>query len=365
MRSTPGTAEPAPRRSPLAAILLAVYAGLVVYASLHPWTGWRGHGLSPFAFLDAPWPRYVTGFDVTVNVLGYLPLGFLAVAALYPRLRGAPALAVAVAGGMGLSLVLEAAQSYLPARIENNLDVLCNLAGAAFGAALGMRLFPSLRSGGPLGRARARLFVPGGLTDFGLVLLGLWLFTQLNPAMLLFGAGDLRDLLVPPGGAPRTPAFFAGIEAVTAAANLAAVALLLSAVAAPGQPVRRMFLGLVAAALAIKTAAFAIIMRAEDVLAWLTPGAQYGLVAGSALALAVLSLPRAARLPLAAVLLMAATVLVNLAPPNPYLAATLKVWTQGHFLNFNGLTRVVSVVWPFAALGYLILLASRRREVPG
>ena len=64
-------------------------------------------------------------------------------------------------------------------------------------------------------------------------------------------------------------------------------------------------------------------------------------------------------------LLMGATVLVNLAPPNPYLAAMLKVWQQGHFLNFNGLTRLVSAAWPFFALGYLIFLASRRREALG
>ena len=73
-----------------------------------------------------------------------------------------------------------------------------------------------------------------------------------------------------------------------------------------------------------------------------------------------MALPRAARLAIAAVLLMAATVLVNLTPPNPYLADTLKVWQQGHFLNFNGLTRLVSALWPFAALGYLMFLATRR-----
>ena len=72
------------------------------------------------------------------------------------------------------------------------------------------------------------------------------------------------------------------------------------------------------------------------------------------------TLPRTARLAIAAVLLMAATVLVNLTPPNPYLADTLKVWQQGHFLNFNGLTRLVSALWPFAALGYLMFLATRR-----
>ena len=72
------------------------------------------------------------------------------------------------------------------------------------------------------------------------------------------------------------------------------------------------------------------------------------------------ALPRFARLPAAAMLIMAATVLVNLAPPNPYVAASLKVWQHGHFLNFNGLTRLVSAVWPFAALGYLMVLAARR-----
>jgi hypothetical protein len=80
-------------------------------------------------------------------------------------------------------------------------------------------------------------------------------------------------------------------------------------------------------------------------------------------ALAAVELPRGQRMILAALLIMAATVLVNLAPANPYLAASLKVWQQGHFLNFNGLTRLVSALWPFAALGYLMYLAgSRPRE---
>jgi hypothetical protein len=55
-------------------------------------------------------------------------------------------------------------------------------------------------------------------------------------------------------------------------------------------------------------------------------------------------------------------VLVNLAPPNPYFTETLKVWSQGHFLNFNGLTRLVSAAWPFAALGYLVYLATASRR---
>jgi VanZ family protein len=360
MRRIPEGTDPVPARaSPLARILFLVYVVLVAYASLYPLAGWRDVGLSPFAYLSAAWPRYITGFDVAVNVAGYIPLGFLAVAALHPRLRGLPALVAALLGATALSLVLEAGQSYLPARVPTNLDVLCNIGGAAFGAALGQHFTP-LIGGGPLSRLRAANFLPGAGVDFGLVLLALWLFTQLNPAALLFGAGDLRDFLAPVEGRARRPEFFVLIEAFTTAANLIAVALLVSALAAPGRPVRGMVLGVLLAAIVVRAAALAILMRAESVFAWLTHGAQIGLALGLAVALAAVALPRTARLVLAAVLLMAATVLVNLSPPNPYLAASLKVWQQGHFLNFNGLTRLVSALWPFMAIGYLIYLAGRR-----
>ena len=54
-----------------------------------------------------------------------------------------------------------------------------------------------------------------------------------------------------------------------------------------------------------------------------------------------------------------AAVLVNLAPTNPYSAAALATWRQGHFLNFNGVTRLVASLWPFLALPYLMLLGRR------
>jgi hypothetical protein len=157
---------------------------------------------------------------------------------------------------------------------------------------------------------------------------------------------------------------FVSVEAAIASANLVAVALIASAVIRPQAPVLRLMAGLLAAALGVKTLALAILMQDEHALAWLTPGAQQGLAAGIAIALLALRLPRTARLVLAAMLLMAATVLVNLAPPNPYFAETLKVWAQGHFLNFNGLTRLVSAAWPFAALGYLVYLATAMRREP-
>jgi VanZ family protein len=352
------------RESSLPRFFLVVYVLLVAYATLYPLAGWREPGAPAFAFLSAPWPRYVTGFDLAANFFGYAPYGLLCVLAANPRLSGGAAVLLAALTGAVLSLLLESAQSFLPARIPSNVDVLANVAGAGAGALAAAFFRARLLAGGPLQRLRAQALEPGTAADLGLALLALWLFAQLNPATLLFGSGDLRDLVAGGAGALHQAELFVVVEATITAANLAAVALLASSGARPGAPVRRLVAGLLLVALLVKALAFAILVQAENAFAWLTPGAQLGLAAGTALALVALPLPRTARLALSAVLLMAATVLVNVAPPNPYFAATLKVWEQGHFLNFNGLTRLVSMAWPFAALGYLVYLASARLREP-
>ena len=99
-----------------------------------------------------------------------------------------------------------------------------------------------------------------------------------------------------------------------------------------------------------------LLMNATSGLSWATPGCTAGLAAGGLLWLAASLLPGLARQALAALSLLLATALVNLAPENPYLAAMLQVWQQGHFLNFNGLTRLTSALWPFLALPWLMLL---------
>lgn len=348
--------------SPLARYLFSAYVVLVSYASLQPLASWRVQHHQPLAFLFAPWPRYVTAFDVAANVLAYLPLGALAVLALHPRARGAAAVIIATLLGALLSIGLEAMQNYLPERIPSNLDVATNVCGTFFGALAGMIAAPRLLREGGLASVRHRYFVAGKRADLGLLLIALWLVTQLNPETLLFGNGDLRELLGATPSAAYPAQTFIRIEGVVAAANLLAVALLTAILLMPGRAARIMVMLLVGIALMIRMAAFAVLFDPTEAFAWATPGALGGLAAGIVLAMLVVALPRGPAIALAGVLLMSATVLVNLAPANPYLANSLALWRQGHFLNFNGVTRLLSLLWPFAALAYLMLGAGRNEK---
>jgi len=97
------------------------------------------------------------------------------------------------------------------------------------------------------------------------------------------------------------------------------------------------------------------------VLHWATPGNKVGFVIGAGLLCAALTLPSWARRSVAALSLLVGTALANLAPENPYLLTADSLTLVGHFLNFNGLTRLASVLWPFLALTWLMMPASAGR----
>jgi len=252
------------RESSLARFYLVAYVLLVVYASLYPLSGWRDPGGSAFAFLVAPWPRYVTAFDVAANFFGYLPYGLLCVLAARPRLRPAAALLLAFVSAAAL-YARARSRAKLPAGAhpvepgrhrQRRGRRLRRPDGCLAGAGTAWRRTAA-------GSCAPKRLAAGTAADLGLTLLGLWLFAQLNPATLLFGTGDLRDLFSGAVGERHAAEVFVSIEALTTAANLTAVALLASAGVREGAPVRRLVAALIAVALTVKTLAFAILMQAE------------------------------------------------------------------------------------------------------
>ncbi|HEY6898848.1 MAG TPA: VanZ family protein [Rhodocyclaceae bacterium] len=329
------------------------YALLVIYASLHPFSGWRDNGVPLLAWLTAGWPRYLTAFDVAVNVLAYIPLGFFLCTALQKATpHWGNALSATLLAAL-LSFAMEAVQNYLPSRVPSNLDLVNNSLGAALGAVLALGRGRALLSGGRLHDLRGQRIVAGRAGDLGLLLMGLWLLTQLNPEILLFGVGDLRHLLDLEDMAGFDAVRHARLETVIAAANTFAAGLVLSCLVKRNRS--GSFLVLLLLACLIRSAAAAVLVAPDQALRWITPGNARGVALGAALffpALFLASLPR--RL-LAGVALLFATVLVNLVPENPYLVQAAQVWRQGHFLNFNGLTRLASMLWPFLALPWLLI----------
>lgn len=349
--------SPAAASTVLPRYLALAYLILIVYASLHPFSGWRDPGLSPIFFLEAGWPRYWTLFDLAVNVLAYLPLGFF-LALTLRRLPGrlTPACVALVLGAV-LSLGLECAQSWLPSRVASNLDLACNTIGAGLGALLTLWHGDRFFSG--VAQLHQRLLAPTPHAELGLVLTGVWLLTQLSPETILFGAGDLRYLLeITPPVPYAAPSFFA-LETGIIVCNTLAIGLIMRALLADRSSSYLALTVFFAVALLIRTLAAAVLVDPLNAFAWLTPGAALGLLAGGALLAVALLLPASLRIALAGLALMAGTVLVNVTPPNPYSAAALATWRQGHFLNFNGLTRLAASLWPFIALPCLTMLGRR------
>ena len=348
----------AARSAPLARDLALVYTLLIAYATLHPLTGWRDQGLSPFAWL-AIWPKVFLTGDLSFNLLAYVPFGMLIVWALFERAGAARAILCAALAGLALSGLLESLQSYLPTRIPSLADFATNGTGALVGALLGAMLAPGLLQRGLLKRISDDWI--DRRAPRALILAGLWLFASLYPQSMLFGYGSLTGLIGPVSGYPFTPAEFSRVEAAVAAASLFAAGTLLAGSLRAPLPRLVLLVLFVAASCAVRALSHAILFAPELAFAWLTPGAQTGLLFGSCALLLALALPRAMQLALVAVALTFATVVVNLAPANPYYAAIVQELNPGRFLNFNGLTQTIASAWPFAAVMYVMVALGTAR----
>lgn len=355
-----------------------LYAGLIVYASLYPFSGWRAPVDNVFAFLVLPWSRWWSGFDLVANLLGYLPLGLLVFGA---SVRSGATASAGVMGAIGsgalLSLAMEVAQNGLPNRVPSNIDLLLNVLGSAVGAALGLLVHWL----GGLERwqsLRERWFIASSAG--GIALLLLWPVGLLFPAPVPLGLGQVFErahaaveALVDgtavadwfaslPSAAPAVGNLSPAAEATLVALGLLAPCLIAYAVARPGW--RRLVLAGGAAALgfAATTLSTAMNFGPDHALAWRTPNALVGMGAGAALALLLAVVSRRVAAGLGLVALTAAVLLVAHAPADPYFAQSLQAWEQGRFIRFHGAAQWVGWLWPYVAMVYLLVRVAARDD---
>jgi VanZ family protein len=347
-----------------------LYAALIVYASLYPFSGWRVPGSPPLAFLAMPWSRWWSGFDLIANLLGYLPLGLLVFGALVRSgARAGVAVSASVAAGTLLSLVMELLQNWLPHRVPSNIDLALNLLGSLAGAALGL-VVHWLGGVERWQSLRERWFV--ARSAGGLALLILWPLGLLFPAPVPLGLGQvfarlheaIADLLDGTAAAewiealPRAAAsggLSSAGEVSLVVFGLLAPCLVAFAIARPGW--RRLVLVLGAAALALLATTLSTAMNfgPDHALAWRTPNALAGMGVGIVLAMLLAVVPHRAAAGLGLVAVTALVLLVANAPADPYFAESLQSWEQGRFIRFHGAAQWVGWLWPYAAGIYLLV----------
>ena len=363
--------------------LALLFAALVVYASLYPFTGWRWPAaLSGLELLRLPWPPWRNQFDEASNLLGYVPLGgllFIAVA----RSGGQPrtGMLTALACALALSYAVEVVQNFLPTRVPSLKDCALNVVGAAAGALVAM-LAQRLGWVDRWHALRERWFAQRSAGAF--VLLLLWPVALLFPTPVPLGLGqvwgELRALTdaafagtpwaadvgvwlgeAQPAGAPAP--LPRARELLAIALGLAAPCLVAFATTRPGLHRLALMAGAASLAAAVSTLSTALNFGPEHALAWWTPTTARALALGGLMAFLAMGVgPRvAAGLALAA--LTALVVLVAPAPADPYFASSLRGWEQGQFIRFHGLAQWIGWLWPYAAMGWLLArLARRDRE---
>ncbi|HBK44587.1 MULTISPECIES: VanZ family protein [unclassified Polynucleobacter] len=327
---------------PLARAISLSYALLILYVSLNPFDFHLDNGIAALAWLDAPLPRFITLFDVSVNILAYIPLGFILVFACYPRWRNFVALGIALGLSAVLALSVESLQTWLPTRIPSQMDWWANVLGALLGGLLAIPLGPQWLSGSVVRRRFDQWF---GLNWAACALFLLFPWTQIYPQSSWLGTGVWGHAIFASVDWGTMVINHVVQESIITAVCWLGTGLLLSLGMRAKAPQWKILNGLLCFTVLVKIAFTTLQFGAVFSLVWLTAGAIWGMLLGSLLLRWALRLSVSNKAWLAITCLLSATLAINLLPDNPYFILTLRQWYQGRLLHFNELMQWVSVVW--------------------
>ncbi len=360
-----------------------VAVALVVYATLHPLADWQWPDRHGFAWL-LPKHRHEVTNDLVGNILGYLPLGLiLCLAHLRSGRTALWAVFLTLLPASGLSYGLELAQFALPNRVPSITDWLLNTLGAAWGALAAVTVH-ALGLVDGWHRLRQRWFIPQA--GMGLVLLWLWPLGLLFPPPLPLGEGQLwphvrlalvewmadtplQAWLLPddplslwsslhmPGIGER---WAAPVEALTVAAGMLAPLCLAFAVARSPRPRFVLWTTLVLSGIGASVLSAALNFGPPHAFSWVTLSGSVGLLVGATGGMLLIQRTRTTCAALGVAVLLALIGLIHQAPLDPYYAQTLQAWEQGRFIRFHGLSRWFGILWPYVALGWLLMRLTGR-----
>ncbi|MEO8384018.1 MAG: VanZ family protein [Betaproteobacteria bacterium] len=345
---------------------LLTYLCILAYASLNPFFGWRW----PEAFTLFASPRYVIAFDVLINIAAYAPLGAMLASVLrqrshYGSLKLASSVKIwcsTVAACAAVSLGFELLQAFLPGRVSSAIDLFANTFGAALGAALvlaapGRLLIATWR------HWRHRHFSPGDMTGWGLILLALWVFAQLNPAIPFFEAGNIANPLNAGSAHAYDPPVLLP-QAACIMFNVCGFVLFVALLMPPKPAVMLNILMLLAGGLVLKIAMAAMMLKAPQMIDWMAPARVIGLTSGLILAAYFVRLRFRWRAFCATLFVFAGGLMAKITSSYGAFDETLRLfyWPHGQLVNFASLTRWINEIWPLLAVLFLASLFVTRHE---
>lgn len=346
---------------------VCIFTLLIIYASLYPFTGWRSIGIHPFSYLSDKLPYYWTGFDVSTNIVGYMPFGMLMIFALYPNIKSYKAFIFTTVAGIVLSGTMEAIQTYLPSRVPSILDLSTNVSGTILGALLGLKTRTYFLKEGFFIQLRHKWFQP--VASRGLVVIALWPLALIYPQNHLFGLGHFFPLLsdwfsttldIPLNLTTlwmnhfqlRPDAYWLADILVTIC-GITSATLTLLILLKRQSPRARLIVCFIFSMLAIKTLSCALFFAPQNAFAWITSGTIAGFMLSIPILIGLSFAPQQIKKRMAIVALLCGLIIINLFPDNPYFIETLQTWGQGTFLNFNGAAQFLAILLPFLALWFL------------
>ena len=359
--------------------LALVFGGLIVYASLYPFSGWRMPGGTWAEVLKLPLPPWRVRFDIWSNLLGYMPMGALLYGAgVRSGGRVGPMALLALVASSLLSYLMEVTQQFLPGRYPSLLDWWLNTGGAMLGVAMAW-LLQALSLVDRWEAARERWFIrrSGG----ALALMALWPVGLLFPTPLALGLGPgwerLQDamagmLLDVAWAQPWLDAIYqipvpqahlpALLEGLGVMLGVLAPCMLAFSITRPGWRRAVMAAGAIALGVGAATLSAALNFGPAHALGWVTPLVPKALLVAGLLTVPLWWANQRLVAALGVLDICAMLILVAQAPSDPYYADSLQAWEQGRFIRFHGLAQWVGWLWPLAALAWLFnRIASRWR----
>jgi len=162
-------------------VLTVIYLLLLTYGSLYPVTTWQWPEIDNWLASFEQKTRYVPRSDFIINFLIYVPLGLLLSISLKDRFAHRYLFILILLISTIISFLLENLQMFIPSRAHSFIDFGMNVTGAFVGAVLFQLTTSKTQLGQHLRKIRYRWFIEGRFVDLGLVIVGIWLLSELSP----------------------------------------------------------------------------------------------------------------------------------------------------------------------------------------